>query len=94
MAGNPRGRGDLDLRTPRTAEEETAAEALLEAALVAASETTGRRRSTVVKRFPQHRRQLLENLDRTGPVSQLPAFQRLVRDVETIAEQLRGFSSP
>lgn len=93
VAGNPRGRGDLDLRTPRTAEDETSSKALLKAALAAASETTGRRHRTAAKRFPQHRHQLLENLDRTGPVNQLPAFQRLVRDVETVAEQPRGLSS-
>ncbi len=89
VAGNPRSRDRLDLRRPRDAEGEANPKDLLRAALVAASATTGRRRETVIKRFPEHRRQLLERLDRSGPVTELPAFQRLVDDVESAVARLR-----
>ena len=92
VAGDPRERSGLDLPAPRTAGG-AAARTPPEAALTAASGTTGRRRSTAAERFPRHRGQLLERLDRSGPVGQLPAFRALVRDVETAAEQLRGLSS-
>lgn len=93
VAGKPGGRDSLDIRRPHHVEDEPKPKDVLRAALAAASEATGRRRDMVIKRFPQHRRQLLERLDRSGPVTQLAAFQQLVRDVETVADQLRGLSA-
>lgn len=93
VAGRPRGHEPLDLRRPRHVEDEPRPKDVLRSALVAASGATGRRRDTVVKRFPDHRRQLLERLDRFGPVTQLSAFQQMLRDVDAVAEVLRAISA-
>lgn len=89
VAGNPRGRARLDLPPPRTVEDASDPKLLLREALVTASEATGRRRAEVVRRFPAHRRQLLERLDRAGPLTTLTAYRVLLHDVETVAEHLR-----
>ncbi|MER5324289.1 hypothetical protein [Streptosporangium roseum] len=87
VAGNPRGRHDL--RLPRAHEVEGVADPkqMLQQCLVKAADVAGRRHDRVTKRFPQHRRQLLERLDRTGPVSGLPSWKRLVADVDAVVEQ-------
>lgn len=90
VAGKPRGRESLDLRRPRHVENEPKPKDVLRAALVAASEAKGRRRDMVIKRFPDHRRQLLERLDRSEPVTELAAFQQLLRDVDDVAQRLRS----
>lgn len=93
VAGKPRGRADLRLPRPRDVEGEADPKHALRSALVVASESTGRRRGMVVKRFPDHRRQLLERLDRAGPVTRLAAFQQLMRDVDVAADHLRARSA-
>jgi Domain of unknown function (DUF4276) len=72
VAGNPKGRTPLGL--PKLHEIEATADPkeLLRQCLLTAAEATGRRREAVAKRFNQHRRQLLERLDRSGPVARLP----------------------
>jgi hypothetical protein len=61
---------------------------LLASVLLEAAAVAGRRRERLSKRFNQHRRQLLERLDHNGTVSQLPSWQRLVADVESVIELL------
>jgi hypothetical protein len=86
VAGNPRGRMPLGL--PKAHEVESLADpkAKLQSCLLTAAEATGRRHETVKKRFNEHRRQLLERLDITGPVSTLRSWQRLVDDVTRVVE--------
>lgn len=86
VAGNPAGRTDLGL--PQLGEVERLADpkARLRAALLAASDTTGRRRLRFEQRFGQHRRQLLDRLDPAGPVTQLSGWQHLLRDVASTAQ--------
>ncbi|WP_218123413.1 DUF4276 family protein [Quadrisphaera sp. DSM 44207] len=93
VAGNPRGKAPLELPRPRDFEGVPDPKALLRQALLAAADATGRRRDQVAKRFPAHRRQLLERLDRSGPVSGLPSFQALLQDVEAAVEALTAASS-
>jgi hypothetical protein len=83
VAGNPRGSARLDLPSPARAESISDPKALLRDSLLAASETTGRRRKIVRARFGEQRRQLLERLDPDGPVREVPSWRRFVDDVRT-----------
>ncbi|MDP9841929.1 DUF4276 family protein [Streptosporangium lutulentum] len=87
VAGNPRGRKDL--RLPKAHEIENVADPkhVLKECLVNAADVSGRRHDRITKRFFQHRRQLLERLDCTGPVSGLPSWKRLVADIDAVVEQ-------
>lgn len=87
VAGNPKGR--IDLRLPRVNEVESRADpkSLLAECLIRAADVTGRRRRTVDERFSNHRRQLFERLDPTGPVSQLPSWQALLTDIDEVARR-------
>lgn len=82
VAGNPRGRMNLSL--PKFHEVESIADPkdLLRTCLLTAADERGRRREAVAKRFNQHRRQLLERLDPTGPIVRLESWNRLVSDIE------------
>ncbi len=81
VVGRPRGREPLGLPALRAIENQHAPKAVLREALLRASESTGRRREEVVKRFPHHRRRLLERLDVYGDVTRLASWQRLERSV-------------
>lgn len=85
VAGNPRGKTPLRLPKPHEVERAADPKELLRCALLAAAETTGRRRDRDTKRFNQQRRQLLERLDRDGPVSKLSSWQQLLTDVDAVA---------
>ena len=90
VAGRPSGTADLGL--PHLHEIEVIADPkkMLGDALLTASGASGRRRRKLERDFGAHRRQLLEDLDPTGPVSSLPAWQALARRVEQMATALRG----
>jgi hypothetical protein len=90
VAGNPRGR--TKLRLPKAHEVESVADPkqLLRECLLTAAEASGRRRERVAQRFEQNRRQLLENLDRSGPVGQLRSWKQMVSDVQQAASVLLG----
>lgn len=77
VAGRPTGTESLDL--PQRAGVEAAADpkSRLQAALAAASGLSGRRLRKFKRDFPAHRRQLLDRLDRTGPVHELSAWRAL-----------------
>lgn len=90
VAGNPRGRAALGLPTPAEAERIADPKHLLSECLLKAAGMTGRRHTQAVKRFPQHRRQLLALLDRSGPVAKLASWQRLTADVEETIDQWRS----
>jgi len=77
VAENPRGRMDLGLPRSSQIESVTDPKALLEETLNLASGLEGRRLKRFKRSFAQRRRMLLERLDPEGPVSELPAWQRL-----------------
>ncbi|MEU7001761.1 hypothetical protein [Nonomuraea sp. NPDC046570] len=87
VAGNPRGRENLKLPKVHEVEGVPDPKQLLRDCLLRAGEETGRRRERMVKRFCQHRRQLLERLDRAGPVSKLTGWKRMVDDIERICQE-------
>lgn len=84
VAGNPNGRMKLDLPKRHEVESLANPKAFLQSCLLTASGEVGRRREGVRKRFNQHRRQLLELLDPTGPVTHLPSWKRLLDDINEV----------
>jgi hypothetical protein len=83
VAGNPRGKVQLNLPNAQEVERVADPKDVLRQALLTAAESTGRRRERDTKRFNQQRRQLLEGLDRHGPVSALPGWRQLLDDVDS-----------
>ncbi|MEV0228406.1 hypothetical protein [Nonomuraea sp. NPDC050786] len=90
VAGNPRGRVHLGL--PKKHEAETLADpkSFLRDCLLKAADVRGRRRETLTKRFPQHRRQLLDRLDRNGDVAKLNGWIALLASVNEAVTRLSG----
>ncbi|WP_430786807.1 hypothetical protein [Actinoplanes sp. G11-F43] len=84
VAGKPGGRTHLGLPGWREAERHADPKQLLAECLLKAAEEKGRRRDRIANRFPQNRRQLLERLDRHGPVTKLESWRRLVSDIDDI----------
>lgn len=84
VAGNPRGRAVLGLPKWHEVESHADPKSLLNECLIKAAEVSGRRRERIAKRFNQNRRQLLERLDKDGPVKKLDSWQSLVSDVDRI----------
>lgn len=83
VAGNPRGRTDLKLPKGRAVEKVADPKQLLKDTLAAASELKGRRLDILQKRFPQNRHRLLELIDPSGPLSEIPSWQAFVGDLRS-----------
>lgn len=81
VAGNPKGRSPLDLPRPSQVESTASPKEVLQAALVAASELTGRRLDRFKGNFGQHRALLFDRLDVNGRIQELSAWQSLLADV-------------
>lgn len=83
VAGNPRGTHDIGL--PKTGEVERKADPkrILQECLLKAANVTGRRRDGVAKRFDQHRKQLLERLELSGPIEALTSWIDLIGSIES-----------
>lgn len=77
VAGRPTGTDPLGLPQPRRAEEIANPKEALRSALETACGLSGRRLAKFKRDFEMHRAQLLEMLDREGPVRQLRAWQAL-----------------
>jgi len=82
VAGNPRGRVDLDLPKPSNVERIADPKSLLRELILTASEASGRRRERIDKRFDSNRRQLLERLELDGVITQLKSWQALLDEVD------------
>ena len=88
VVGRPLGRTDLRLPKLAAIEATRSPKEILQSALLAASETTGRRREKEKRDFEKRRRALLDRLDVDGPVRQLPAWQQLESDVAAAVASL------
>ena len=88
VVGRPLGRTDLRLPKLAGIEATRSPKEILQSALLAASETTGRRREKEKRDFEKRRRALLDRLDVDGPVRQLPAWQQLESDVAAAVASL------
>jgi hypothetical protein len=86
VAENPDGNVQLDLPTPARVESVANPKEILQETLISASELSGRRLKRFKRRFPQQRRRLIERLDLDGPVSQVPAWKQLCKDIEQALE--------
>jgi len=91
VVGRPNSRVSLGLPRLATIEATPSPKEILKSALLAASETTGRRRTQERSDFEKRRRALLDRLDIDGPIRQLPAWRRLEADiVEAVSTLMTG----
>jgi hypothetical protein len=81
VAGRPSGTAQLAIPPLGELERDTDPKATLRRALETASGLAGRHLRRFRERFGHQRRQLLESLDPTGPVSALPSWQRTRDDL-------------
>ncbi|AUX35771.1 MULTISPECIES: DUF4276 family protein [Sorangium] len=88
VAGNPRGQEELNLPPRRSIESTSKPKERLEAALAAASGKKGKRVQRFKGSFSERRAMLLQRLDIEGPINELPAWQRLVTDIEAVVADL------
>ena len=87
VVGRPSGKADLGLPKVRNVENEADPKATLKAALLAASEATGRRLKQEHRMFTTRRRTLLERLDIDGPVTSLKSWGALVDAIDRCAAE-------
>lgn len=90
VAGHPSGTMPLNLPRANKVESVPNPKASLQNALRTASGVSGRRLQKFRRDFPEHRRQLLELLDRTGAIRQLSAWEALERATESAANSLKA----
>ncbi|MFC4036437.1 hypothetical protein ACFO3J_34115 [Streptomyces polygonati] len=81
VAGNPRGKNPLDLPKGTAVERVPDPKQTLKDTLAAASQLKGRRLEILQKRFPQNRHRLLELIDPSGPVREVPSWRTFVGDL-------------
>ena len=87
-AGKPSGSVPLSLPTQTQVEGESDPKGCLERALLAASETSGRRREKFVRDIPHMRRTLLEELPVGGQLLQVPSWVRFRDDLKAVSDAL------
>ena len=87
--GNRRGTVPLELPQPNFIETLPNPKEVLEAALLTASETSGRRLSNMRRRFPDMRHQMLQNLPAGGALERLSSWMRLRDDLDKALNTLR-----
>lgn len=90
VAGNPNGRASLDLPKIKHIEGRSSPKELLRQVLVKAAKP-GREQQSIRsndKAFGRRRRLLLEQLDVEGPINELSAWTKLVRDIHEAVSAL------
>jgi hypothetical protein len=88
VAGTPTGRAPLNLPDVDRLESVPDPKAMLQDVLQRACGLRGRRLREFKRDFPEQRRQLLERLDRGGPIRSLSAWQQLETATREAAELL------
>lgn len=88
VVGRPNGRVALQIPKVSGIELARSPKEILKAALLEASESTGRRHLRIKKQFGRHRRILLDRLDIDGPVAGLSGWQTLVSDISSAIGRL------
>jgi hypothetical protein len=94
VVGRPNGTAPLDLPKIKHIETTSSPKEILDAALLAASETKGRRLQQEQRRLSDRKRTLLERLDPAGPIQQLSAWQCLLADITEFVERLVNDAEP
>lgn len=90
VAGNPRGRQELNLPSPARVENDPDPKRTLKEALLAASGRQGRRRRKFENKFVAHRRILLEQLPVGYALNDVPAWSRLRQEVADLVLKLNA----
>ena len=85
-----KGKQSLRLPKPNAIEGTRKPKEILQKALLAASETSGRRLKKEKNSFSRHRRVLMQRLDPFGAVRDLPSWQCLERDIQRALAQLEN----
>ena len=85
-----KGKQSLRLPKPNAIEGTRKPKEILQKALLAASETSGRRLKKEKNSFNHRRRVLLQRLDPFGAVRDLPSWQCLERDIQRALAQLEN----
>ena len=85
-----KGKQPLKLPKPNAIEGARNPKEILQKALLAASETSGRRLKKEKNSFSRHRRVLMQRLDPFGAVRNLPSWQCLERDIQRALAQLEN----
>jgi hypothetical protein len=75
VAGSPNGKVPLGLPKAKNVESIPDPKALLAHTLAIASESSGRRLDMFKKRFPAHRRQLLDGINSDGPIRDVQSWR-------------------
>lgn len=83
-AAIPPRAAQLQLPRPHEVESRADPKQILQQCILRAADVTGRKRENLRKRFPQHRRQLLERLDRFGQVTALSSWKQLTADIDAV----------
>ncbi len=89
-SGNPSGTVALDFPTSDPVEELPDPKDKLSAALLTASELSGRRRRKKQRELPRMRTRVAELIDSFAPLRRVPAFERFVADLESVLRTLRN----
>ncbi len=87
VAGRPNGTIQLNLPRPEAIETVSDAKRMLRDAIITASETTGRRRERIKRRFPEIRSRLLRELKKSTSLERLPSWSRLKNDIESFGRK-------
>ena len=87
---NPHGRVQLTLPSPNEVARRADPRAILEGALLEASEKRGRRRNDTRRALPDICHRLLENLPIAGPLEQVPSWTRFRDDTIAALQELEG----
>ncbi|MFJ5842164.1 hypothetical protein ACIQGO_36390 [Streptomyces shenzhenensis] len=90
VAGNPKGRVDLQLPKASTVEKVPDPKKVLKETISKASELRGRRLEDLNKRFPRNRHRLLELLDQEGPVSEVTSWRTFVAELSEALKSCHG----
>lgn len=88
-ADNPSGDISLEIPAPSEVEKISDPKERLDQLLVAASEYSGRHLENFKNDLAARKRRIVEQIDVTGPVSKVPAWQNLGERVESALENIR-----
>jgi hypothetical protein len=88
-SGNPNGNVALSVPAPAQVEQLADPKATLFAALLSATELTGRKRAKKKKELPRMRARVAELIDDFAPLAQVPAFARFSDEVARALRETR-----
>lgn len=93
VAENPKGTVALELPTPAKVEAVARPKERLDQVILLASELSGRRRDRLRAQLSERTGLLIRRLDPSGPVSKVPAWQRLQADLRALVTELAAAGS-